>query len=173
MVIYNGKSKYTAPKSFWELFAEPALAKQLLGEEYGLVDLQATSDDKILHKKHLGMFEYFLKHIHQRDMLELWEDFLEKCKSMILMDKENNYIYIKSLIWYSDNRVPDNKKGQLEKLIIESLPEEDGERVMRTIADSYRDEGEHKGIAQGIAIGKNEGIAIGDARGVEKGVYQR
>jgi predicted transposase YdaD len=37
---------------------------------------------------------------------------------------------------------------------------------MKTIADSYIDEG----VSKGILIGKNEGIAIGEARGEAKGV---
>jgi predicted transposase YdaD len=49
--------------------------------------------------------------------------------------------------------------------MIEHLPKNDGENIMQTIADSYREEGVNKGITQGIAIGKKDGIAIGEARG--------
>ncbi len=41
---------------------------------------------------------------------------------------------------------------------------------MRTIADSYIEEGLNKGMLQGIAIGKNEGIAIGKNEGIAIGV---
>jgi len=64
---------------------------------------------------------------------------------------------------------------------------------MKTIADSYIEEGISKGITigknegiaigknegiaigknEGIAIGKNEGIAIGEARGEARGVEKR
>jgi predicted transposase YdaD len=51
---------------------------------------------------------------------------------------------------------------------------------MRTIADTYIEEGiaigKNEGIAigknEGIAIGKNEGIAIGEARGEEKSILK-
>ncbi|BAG41358.1 hypothetical protein OTT_1900 [Orientia tsutsugamushi str. Ikeda] len=34
------------------------------------------------------MLEYMLKHIHQRDMLKLWEEFLIKFKHGLILDKE-------------------------------------------------------------------------------------
>ena len=34
IVLYNGKSKYTAAKSLWELFEDPELAKQMMGDQY-------------------------------------------------------------------------------------------------------------------------------------------
>ncbi len=64
-------------------------------EDYQLVDLQSQSDDEIEKKKHLGMMEYCLKHIYQRDMLKLWDEFLSRFKLSIIMDKESGYIYLK------------------------------------------------------------------------------
>ena len=41
------------------------------------------------------------------------------------------------------------RRDELSSLINEYLPKNDGEKLMRTIADSYRDEGINKGIAIG------------------------
>ena len=41
---------------------------------------------------------------------------------------------------------------------------------MKTIADSYIEEGINEGISQGISIGKNEGIAIGKNEGIVLGI---
>jgi predicted transposase YdaD len=41
IVLYHGKSKYTAAKSLWDLFEDPSIAKQLMGDEHLLVDLQS------------------------------------------------------------------------------------------------------------------------------------
>ena len=64
----------------------------------------------------------------------------------------------KLILWYTDSKVPE-KKQLLEQLIVDNLPKEDREDIMRTVADSYIDE---------ESCGKNEGIAIGEARGAEK-----
>merc|ERR1712157_485550 len=62
-------------------------------------------------------------------------------------------------------KVPAENKQLLEQLIVDNLPKEDTDNIMRTIADTY--------IEEGIAIGKDEGIAIGEARGVEKGATNK
>ncbi len=59
-------------------------AKELMVSDYQLVDLQSMSDDEIVQQKHLGMMSYVMKHIHQRDMLKLWEEFLRRFKLEVL-----------------------------------------------------------------------------------------
>ena len=58
----------------------------------------------------------------------------------------------------------DSQKAQLNQMILDRLPDKEGEEVMRTIADSYRDEGLEKGILLGEARG--------EARGEEKGIIK-
>ena len=57
---------------------------------------------------------------------------------------------------------------ELNKLILSHLPDNEGESIMRTIADNYINEGLEKGMVLGMEKGKAEGIAIGEARGAEK-----
>lgn len=156
MVFYNGIKKYNVAKNLWDLFEEPNMSKQLLCGDYKLIDLQSMSDDAIKKKKHLGMVEYFMKHIHTRDMLKLWEEFMNNFSQILFLEAENRYIYIKKFLWYTDTKVAEESKGILNKLILDNLQEE-GEEVMRTIADGYIEEG----IAQGIAQGREEGIEQG------------
>ncbi len=92
LVLYNGTKRYDAPKNLWDLFVEPDLAKNLMCGDYKLIDLHAMTDDEIKKKQHLGMLEYFMKHIHQRDMLKLWDEFLGSFRAAALVDKENGYI---------------------------------------------------------------------------------
>ncbi|WP_419241126.1 Rpn family recombination-promoting nuclease/putative transposase [Cardinium endosymbiont of Nabis limbatus] len=89
LVVYHGNKPFSVPRNLWELFSEPSLAKELMGGDYQLVDLYAMPDDEIKNKAHLVMLEYFMKHVHFRDMLKLWEKFLENFKSCIILDKEN------------------------------------------------------------------------------------
>ena len=80
----------------------------------------------------------------------------EKLPDAVIMDKEHGYFYISNLLWYIDGKLSEEKRDELSGLIIEHLPKDDGEKLMRTIADTYIEEGVEKGIA------------IGEARGVEK-----
>jgi predicted transposase/invertase (TIGR01784 family) len=170
LVVYAGTAKYTAPRNLWSLFEYPELDKKLLTEDHALVNLQAMSDDEIAKKKHLALVEYIMKHVQMRDMLKLWESLFKKLPDAVIIDKEHGYFYISNLLWYVDGKLSVEKRDELSSLIIEHLPKDDGEKLMRTIADSYIDEGVNKGIAQGIAIGKNEGIAIGKNEGIAIGI---
>ncbi|MGX6960488.1 MAG: Rpn family recombination-promoting nuclease/putative transposase [Rickettsia endosymbiont of Pentastiridius leporinus] len=169
IVVYANDNPYNAPRSFWELFEDSNTAKEMMGDKYLLVDLQKQSDDEIKQKKHLGMMEYMLKHIKARDILNLWQSLLEKFESSIEIDKENGYIYIKWLLWYSDARISEDKQVELAKIIAKHLNKADQEGLMRTIADKYIDEG----IAQGMQIGRNEGMQIGRNEGMQIGEAKR
>ena len=165
IVVYANDKPYNAPRNFWELFEDGKTAKELMGDEYLLVDLQKQSDNEIEKKKHLGMMEYMLKHLKARDILNLWQSLLEKFESSIEIDKENGYIYIKWLLWYSDAKVSEDKQVELAKIIASYLKKEDQEGLMRTIADKYIDEGMQKGMVQGMQIGEAKGKQIGRNEG--------
>jgi hypothetical protein len=101
-----------------------------------------------------------MKHVKMRDMLKLWHNIFEKFPEAVRIDKEHGYFYISNLLWYIDRKLPAEKREELNGLMIEHL-KNDGEDLMRTIADSYIEEGVSKGIIQGVA----QGIVIGEARG--------
>ncbi|WP_341757026.1 MULTISPECIES: Rpn family recombination-promoting nuclease/putative transposase [unclassified Candidatus Tisiphia] len=158
IIMYNGVEEYNVPKNLWDLFTNPEQAKKLMTEDYQLVDLQSMSDDEIVRKKHLGMMEYLMKHIHMRDMIKLWEQFLEKFKLEILVDKENGYIYLRSFLWYTDAKLPEDRQSELEQLLTKYLSEEEKGSIMRTVAQKYIEEGTQYGIQIGKAEGKAEAM---------------
>ena len=124
--------------------------------------LHSIFNDEIIKKQHLGMMEFFMKHIHQRDMLKLWRQFLESFEDVILIDKKNGYIYIKQFLWYTDAKVSEEDQQELSQILTEHLKEKEGVDTMRTIAQKYYDEG----IEEGIEKGREEGVE----KGVEKTV---
>ena len=158
LVLYNGKKKYNVPMNLWELFTYPILAKKAMADDYHLIDLNAMNDNDIDYEKHLSFVLYTLKHIHDRDTLKMLEQAMQKCTKALIIDKGKDYVHTKLILWYSDSKVPAENKQLLEQLIIDNLPKEDTDNIMRTIADTYIEEGVEKGIA------------IGEARGVEKGI---
>ena len=161
MIMYNGVEEYSAPRNIWELFTDPMQAKELMVSDYQLVDLQSMSDDEIVQQKHLGMMSYVMKHIHQRDMLKLWEEFLRRFKLEVLIDKENGYIYLESFLWYTDAKLQEEQQLELEQVLAKYLSEEEQVNIMRTIAQKYIEEGEFRGIQ----IGEARGMQIGEAKG--------
>ncbi|KJV70763.1 putative transposase [Orientia tsutsugamushi str. UT76] len=98
-----------------------------------------------------------LKHIHQRDMLKLWEEFLIKFKHVLILDKEKGYVYLRSFLWYTDTKLLESQQPELEQVLAKYLSEEEKGNIMRTIAEKYIDEG------RAIEIGETKGIAKGRA----------
>ncbi|WP_371222553.1 transposase [Orientia tsutsugamushi] len=82
-----------------------------------------------------------LKHIHQRDMLKLWEEFLIKFKHVLILDKEKGYVYLRSFLWYTDTKLLESQQPELEQVLAKYLSEEEKGNIMRTIAEKYIDEG--------------------------------
>ena len=159
LVFYHGSKKYDAPMNLWELFSDPEEAKNLLSNNYQLVDLQSMSDDEINYDKHLSIILYMMKHAHQRDKLKLIENIFKNCNKAVLIDAQMDYVYTKLMVWYNDRKIPLEKKQEFEQLVLNHLPKEKGAEIMKTIADSYIEEGINKGITQGIAIGEAKGKA--------------
>jgi predicted transposase/invertase (TIGR01784 family) len=102
-----------------------------------------------------------MKHIHERDTLAMIRDAMSRCSRAIVIDKEQNYILTRLILWYSDSKVPGKSKHLLEQLIVDNLPKDEANNIMRTIADSYIKEGFNKGIIQGIEKGMEKGIEQG------------
>lgn len=79
------------------------------------------------------------------------------------MIKEQNYILTKLILWYTDSKVPAEKKQLLEQLVVDHLPQNEASNIMKTIVNSYIEEGFNKGITQDIEKGiekeKTEGKA--------------
>lgn len=94
------------------------------------------SDDEIVKKKHLGMLEFVLKNIHYRDTIKLWDKFLTKFKTDIVVDKEREYIYLRAFLQYTDCKLSEERQGDLEQIITKHLSEAEKDTLMRTIVNA-------------------------------------
>lgn len=160
LVLYNGKRKYTAPKNLWELFTFPALDQKAMSGDYNLIDLNAMSDDDIDYEKHLSFVLYTMKHIHDRNTLKMLEQAMQKCTKALIIDKGKDYVHTKLILWYTDSKVPAENKQLLEQLIVDNLPKQDTENIMRTIADTYREEGVNQRNIEIVSRMLNENVDI-------------
>ncbi|KJV73372.1 Rpn family recombination-promoting nuclease/putative transposase [Orientia tsutsugamushi] len=169
IVVYHGSERFNAPRTLWELFDDPKLAKKLMGSEYLLIDWQAMPDSEIKRKATAALV-HFMKYIHnQPDIIELWAKFFDTLQEIAQKDKENGFLYIKALLHYTISKVSKNEQPRLKQLLDENLSIEDRKRIMGTIAAQYIDEGIAKGRAEGIEIGETKGRAEGIAEGIAKG----
>ena len=167
IVIYNGSQKYDAPLNMWELFEEPALAKEIMTGDYRLIDLEAMSDDEFKKEKHFAFALYVMKHIHERDTFKMLEKALKHCLPAIIIDSTKDHIHIKSVLCYTGDIIEIEKTRELET-VLDGLLSTNEEEIMRTIADGYRDEGYEIGFTEGIEKGREEGREEGVQVGIEK-----
>ena len=79
-----------------------------------MIDLHAMDDQAIDYEKHLSFLLYTMKHIHERDTLSMIKDAMSRCSRAIVIDKEQNYILTRLILWYSDSKVPEKSKHLLE-----------------------------------------------------------
>ncbi|WP_194966879.1 Rpn family recombination-promoting nuclease/putative transposase, partial [Rickettsia endosymbiont of Cardiosporidium cionae] len=167
-VVYNGKDTYTASRIFWNLFAEPAEAKIVENEEYLLVDLQKM-EDAIL-KKEKQLFEYFLKHLDEkRNLFHIFSSAVKEIYALMdLEEQKAQFLSFKGLVWYTVGRIAKNKKEDFLQIIKDILKEKgQSEELMKTIADSWIEEGKVVGKAEGMQLGEARGEARGEAKGIE------
>ena len=146
LVFYNGKRIYNAPTNLWDLFVCSKTSKALMTEDIKIVDLYSMPDEDIRKKKYLGVMEFFMKHIYARDMFKLWQQFFKNFRDS-LDNHDRTVLYLEHFLYYTDEKTSDDQKENIENLVIGELSEE-GEEVMRTIAQAYRDEGREEGIEQ-------------------------
>ena len=163
IVIYNGKDRYNAPTSFWDLFQDPVLAKDAkdakdaMGDHHQLINLKIMPDDEIGYDKYISFMLFLMKHIHDSDLPKMFKEAIKRCMNVINLDKASGYIHMKLGVCYISSKLPLDERDEFEKIIRGSLPTNDGDNVMQSVLDSY--------VAEGIHIGKQEGKAEGKAEG--------
>lgn len=74
VVFYNGVQNYNAPTNLWELFENSELVKTTWTNDYQLINVQNISDEKLKEKAWSGILQFFLKHIHEQDLLKRWQE---------------------------------------------------------------------------------------------------
>jgi predicted transposase/invertase (TIGR01784 family) len=170
LILYNGKKKYNAPLNIWNLFSHPDLARGFWTNDCQLINVHDIPDEELKKKIWSGILLFFLKHIHERQLLKRWQEIshlLPKLSKITI-----GYDHIRNLLSYTLTFIEQNDKIELEKILKNSLTKEKGEELMPSIAQVWKEEGIQIGLQDGIKIGeargKARGEAIGEARGEAK-----
>ncbi len=171
LILYNGKKKYNAPLNIWNLFSHPDLARGFWTNDCQLINVHDIPDEELKKKVWSGILLFFLKHIHERQLLKRWQEIsylLPKLSKITI-----GYDHIRNLLQYTLIFIEQNDKIELEKILKNSLTKEKGEELMPSIAQVWKEEGIQIGLQDGIKIGeargKARGEAIGEARGRAEG----
>ncbi|WP_425361464.1 Rpn family recombination-promoting nuclease/putative transposase [Candidatus Tisiphia endosymbiont of Ceraclea dissimilis] len=157
LILYNGKKKYNASLNIWNLFSHPNLARGFWTNDCQLINVHDIPDEELKKKVWSGILLFFLKHIHERQLLKRWQEIshlLPKLSEITI-----GYDHIRNLLQYTLTFIEQNDKIELEKILKNSLTKEKGEELMPSIAQVWKEEGIQIGEARGRAKGRAEGEA--------------
>ena len=161
LVFYSGKERYRSSTDFRDLLAAPReLVELFWSKPFILIETQAQKDEDLLNQKWAGLFQYFMKHIYESDLLP----YLEKAIPLIkAVDEEDKVGYLEAIINYAlvAGEISDAKEF-IERVRSE-VTEETGEKIM-TGAEQLRQEGIRQGIQQGVQQGIQQGERQGECK---------
>jgi len=168
LIFYNGIQKYTAPRNLWELFENSELVKNTWSGDYQLINVHDIPDEKLKEQAWAGILQFFMKHIHERDLLKKWEEVAnllpEFAKINIGID------YIEMILLYTLTKIDETDKIEIENILKSHLNPKLGEKIMGSIVGSIAHHWEQEGLKQGIKKGIEQGIERGIEQGIERGI---
>ena len=147
ILFYTGKrSPYPYSVRWLDEFEDPELACKLYTNDFPLVDVTVIPDDEIAEHRSMAALTLLQKHIHQRDLIEIADNFA----SILLM----NYLsssQILSLVHYIIQAGETADAEAFVRKLAQRVPQH--EEALMTIAQQL----EQKGIEKGILLGREEG----------------
>ncbi|MDN3030072.1 MAG: Rpn family recombination-promoting nuclease/putative transposase [Candidatus Tisiphia sp.] len=166
LILYNGKKKYNAPLNIWNLFSHPDLARGFWTNDCQFINVHDIPDEELKKKVWSGILLFFLKHIHERQLLKRWQEIshlLPKLSKITI-----GHDHIRNLLSYTLTFIEQSDKIELEKILKNNLTKEKGEKLMPSIAQVWKEEGIQIGVQDGIKIGEAKGRAEGRVEGEAK-----
>lgn len=167
MIFFNGQEKYNVARNLWDLFANNKLARELWINDYQLVNVHEIPDEEFKQRIWSGILEFFLKHIHERELLKRWQEISDILPELTKITI--GYDYLEMILYYTLTKIEQADKIKLENLLSTKLNPEIGTRLMRSLAEHWQQEGKEIGILEGLQVGETKGIQIGEAKGIQIG----
>ena len=164
IVFYNGGTPYTASSRLSDLMEGPIeLIEEYLHKDFLLIDTNYLEDEVLREEKWAGTLAFFMKHVHDRDIVESIRSIIGSLLWLIKAGCED--LVTAYLNYYMSEANNFNLTIYID-LIKKHLSEEIGEKVMN-MAQQLRDEGVvigvEKGVQQGIQQGMQQGMQQGEA----------
>ena len=171
LIIYNGKKKYTAARSFYELFEDEKLAKEYIAGEVKVIDVNQVNDEDLKDKYYMGMMLYMLHHIDDEQLM------MQKIfRDLVKVISEKDFDYTKDVLYYVLERSPTDDAKEVVENFKQLVPPENEDDMVTTAAELLRKEGREegfeKGVLSGMQKGKLEGIEQGMQQGMQQGMFK-
>lgn len=152
VLFYHGKqSPYPCSTNWLDGFSNPELAGKVYSNTFPLVDVTVIDDNDIMNHRRMAALTLLMKHIRQRDMMELLDSLPRVMVEWISPEQ------VRILIHYMVN-AGEAPAPEFMRALAERLPQHEDE--LMTIAQQL----EQKGI--------DKGIQLGEQRGIEKGRHE-
>ena len=162
LLFYTGqRSPYPYSTRWLEEFDDPALAAQLYGNAFPLVDITTIPDDEIMQHKRIAALTLLQKHIHQRDMAEL----LDRLARLLVSEPITGQQLV-SLINYLAQAGETADAPAFVRKLAQRMPQHKDK--LMTIAQQLEQIGLQKGLEQGLEQGIEQGIQLGKQQGKQE-----
>ena len=129
VILYTGNKKYTAPRSFYELFENEELAKKFFTEPVKVIDVHEIKDEE-LKERYLDTMMYIMRHIYAKDILKY---IIRKIVNFEIIAK-NNFSYLEDMLVYIIEKGESEDTKELLSVFQEIVPQEKIGNIM-TIAE--------------------------------------
>lgn len=161
VLFYAGKrSPYPYSTRWLDEFDDPELAGKVYGGAYPLVDVTIIPDDEIMNHRSMAALTLLMKHIRQRDMMELLDSLPHVMVEWISTEQ------VRILLNYMVN-AGEAPAADFMRALAERLPQHEDE--LMTIAQQLEQKARMEGIQIGEKKGRMEGIQIGEEKGRNEG----
>ncbi|MEG0198703.1 MAG: Rpn family recombination-promoting nuclease/putative transposase, partial [Acinetobacter sp.] len=149
VLFYHGKqSPYPCSTHWLDGFSNPKLAGEVYSNTFPLVDVTVIDDNEIMNHRRMAALTLLMKHIRQRDMMELLDSLPRVMVEWISPEQ------VRILIHYMVN-AGEAPAPEFMRALAERLPQHEDE--LMTIAQQLEQKGIEKGRAEGIQLGRQEG----------------
>lgn len=156
LIYFNGIQKYNVSRNLWDLFKSSELAREFWTKDYQLVNVHEIPDEELKKRTWSGILDFFMKHIHERELLNRWQEIAYMLPEIIKVNM--GYDYLEMLLRYTLTKINQSDKMKLEKLLTSKLTQETGTKIMGSLAHHWEQIGEARGIQLGKVEGKAETV---------------
>ena len=167
-MYHTGNTKWTSPSTYASSFETQDehlsnfVSKCHSSDRFDLVSLQSNDSDALIDAENpqLSLFEYFMKNIHDSNLLASWQYLSSKLDKFKHVEPE---LLMRAICYCAKGLDLKNNIEELKNLFYNESEEDNGEIVMTSLqsmieegeenaAKKSRIEGEARGEAKGISV---------------------
>lgn len=155
IVLYSGEQPWDHSYSLFTYFGkQEALARELWGTPFQLIDLHRMDDEEIQKRRVSGLMEFALKNKVIRNSRQFLKTFLPWLETIeVEMGDEFGKIMLQFALHEADGA---DKEIFIEELNQHQASNKIGGEAM-TLAEQFREEGWEKGLQKGLQTGLEKG----------------